>query len=156
TESRWLESLWFAGVLSNKPVVGRVGDTSFRIRKRAVGSNVFQPHLTGVLLDEDGLAQVRCRFGMHPLVWFLAIWFGLFLIGSCLVALATIVAVLGGRAPDGAWINIAFPAIILAVSGALVRLGRLSARDESRFLIDFLRDTIDTREASLGGSTRLA
>jgi small subunit ribosomal protein S21 len=156
TESRWSESLWFAGALSNKPVVGRVGNTSFRIRKRVLSPNVFQPHMNGELLDEDGRTRVRCRFGMHPLVWFLAIWFGLFLIGGCLIAIATIIAVLGGRASDGAWINIMFPAIVLAVSGAFVGFGRLSAHDEPRFLVDFLRDTIDTLEAPLGDGTRFA
>jgi hypothetical protein len=121
------ESSWVPGVFRNKPVSCRVEYSSFRIRKRIAYRNSFQPHLSGELSEEDGRTRIRCRLGMHPaVVAFMVIWFGGVVIGS-------------GR--------VAMGAIGLVCCGVALGLGRFAGRNEPRFLLDFLRDTIAAREA---------
>jgi hypothetical protein len=141
-------SWWFPAVFSNKPVAGHVKETSFRIRKRIAYRNSFQPHLSGELCDDSGRTRVRCRLGMHPaVVAFMVIWFGAVMIVGGTVAMRAIGFVLRGGAPADAWLGIAAPTIMLAGGAALVGHGHFLGRNEPRFLLNFLRDTIAAREA---------
>jgi hypothetical protein len=138
----------WARLLSTKPVVGRVEDTSFRIRKRLEAfNNPFQPHLWGELLDEDGRTRVRCRFGMNEfVVIFMAFWLSVVLIAGGPVAISAIASLLRGGAQADAWRSIVMAAAMPAFGVAFVGLGLFSARNERRFLLDFLRGTIAARE----------
>jgi len=142
TESRFL------AIFSNKPVAGHVGYTSFRIRKRIAYRNSFQPHLSGELLNESGRTRVRCRVGMHPaVIAFMAIWFGGVLIGGGSVMIGAIGSLVRGHATAHAWTTVAAVAFMLSGGVAMGALGRFAGRNEPRFLIDFLRDTIAVQEA---------
>jgi hypothetical protein len=134
-------------IFSNKPVSGLVEDTSFRLRKRTRGKT-YHPHLSGELLDEDGGTRVRFRFGMHPIVvGLIAIWFGFLLIVGGKDAISAIGSLLEGHAPADAWFSITFPVFVLAIGAACVGFVPFVYRDDLRFLVDFLRDTIAAREA---------
>jgi hypothetical protein len=142
TESRFL------AVFSNKPVAGHVGYTSFRIRKRIAYRNSFQPHVSGDLLNEGGRTRVRCRVGMHPaVIAFMAIWFGVLLIGGGAAAISAIGSLLRDHATAHAWTSVAAAAFMLSGGVAMVALGHFAGRNEPRFLIDFLRDTIAAQNA---------
>jgi len=138
----------FLAIFSNKPVAGHVGYTSFRIRKRIAYRNSFQPHLSGKLLNESGRTRVRCHVGMHPaVIAFMAIWFGGVLIGGGSVMISAIGSLVRGHATAHAWTTVAAVAFMLSGGVAIVALGRFAGRNEPRFLIDFLRDTIAAQEA---------
>jgi hypothetical protein len=61
------ENQWFCAHPQQQAGRRYVGDTSFRIRKRIVDRNSFQPRLSGELRDEGGRSR-PCPFGMHPAV----------------------------------------------------------------------------------------
>ena len=129
----------------SKPAIGRVDQTSFRIRKRlpAAVHNSFQSYLTGRMEDSGSATRVRCQFGMHPFVRvFMAIWFAmLFAFGAGWIVMASHSNGAGGFTVVGAIIP-----IMMAVFGVgLVIFGRFFARNEQRFLLDFLAQTIDAR-----------
>jgi hypothetical protein len=141
------QSRWFAPAHGDKPVVGHIGETSFRICKRIAYRNSFQSHLSGELCDEDGGCRVHCRFGMHPaVVAFMAIWFGVVLLGGGTVAIGAIGSLLKGHASTDVWTSIVLPGSMLACGAAMVGLGHLLCRNEQPMLVDFLRDTISARE----------
>jgi hypothetical protein len=126
---------------------GYVEETSFRICKRIAIANPFQPHLSGELLDEGGRTRVRCGVGMHlAIVGFMTIWLVFALIAGGTVAVPAIGFLLRGGALADAWPSIAFAAIMPACGVAFVGLGLLAARNEPRFLLDFLCDTIAARK----------
>jgi hypothetical protein len=84
---------------------------------------------------------------MHPVVVGLTvIWFGFLLVVGGKDAISAIVSFLGNHAPADAWTSITFPVFVLALGAACVGLVRAVYRNDLRFLLDFLRDTIAVRE----------
>jgi hypothetical protein len=129
----------------NKPAIGRVDETSFRIRKRlpAAVHNSFQSYLTGRMESDGNATRVLCRFGMHPFVRvFMVVWFVmLFAFG-----VAGIVIPGHGNGEHTFPIVAATVSIGMAVFGVgLVYFGRFFARNEQQFLLDFLAQTIEAR-----------
>jgi hypothetical protein len=142
-------SVWM--ILSSAPIVGRIGETSLRLRKRIWYSNSFQTWLSAELVDEGSRTRLRCRFGLHPFTRiFTAIWFsGVVLIGST-VFVGTMAAWLQDRLPltPQNLIGLLVPPGMLAVGILTYSIGRFFARNERRFLLEFLRDTIGAKDVA--------
>ena len=127
-------------------MIGRIAGTKLRARKRILYGNSFQTRLSADMAEQVGQTYVRCRFSMHPLVTaFLAVWFGgVVLIGGT----ASVVSLLAltsarPRVPTGTWLGILVPIAMLVFGFGLVRSGQYLARHERRFLIAFVRDTLE-------------
>jgi len=144
TESSGLFSL--AGLFGSKPVVGRVTETSLRLRKRIGYRNSFQSFLAATLRPEAGGTVISGEVAMHPFVRvFMLIWFGgVILIGGTMFV-ATVGTMLFGSGSQyqNAWMGAVIPPILLAFGFGLVRFGRYLARDETRFLTGFLIQTLN-------------
>jgi hypothetical protein len=127
-------------------VIGSVGQTSFRLRKRIGYRNSFQYSLSGKMIDDNGGTRLHCRIGLHPFVLvFLAFWFGVVLIGCGMVSVQTVSALARGAPLVGLWPGAAIPFLMLAAAAALVLFGRHLGRGEPGFLIDVVRQTLDAR-----------
>lgn len=137
-----------AGLFGSKPVIGRVTETSLRLRKRIGYQNSFQSFLVATLRGEAGGTVISGEFAMHPFVnAFMFVWFGgVILIGGTgfLAAVGTIFFVSGSQRQT-AWMGVVIPPLMLAFGFGLVRFGRYLARDEARFLTDFLAQTLDAK-----------
>jgi hypothetical protein len=144
TERSALFSL--AGLFGSRPVVGRVTETSLRLRKRIGYRNSFQSYLAATLRSEAGGTVISGEVAMHPFVRvFMFIWFsGVVLIGGTMFV-ATVGTMLfsAGSQHQNAWMGAVIPPLMLAFGFGLVRFGRYLARDETRFLRDFLIQTLD-------------
>jgi hypothetical protein len=129
-------------------VAGSVNETSFRLRKRIYYRNSFQYSLSGKLIDDNGQTRLHGRVGLHPFVRaFLAIWFGVVLIGCGWMAVRMAGAISRGTAAANLSPADAVPFLMLAGGAALVGFGKYLARDEPAFLIDFLRRSLDARDS---------
>jgi hypothetical protein len=131
-------------IFGGKPAIGRVDESSFRIRKRlgATFHNSFQTYLTGRLESDGSGTRVQCRFGMHPFVrGFMALWFAMLLAFTA----AGIMMGAHGSARGFPLVGIIGPAIMAVFGVGLVFFGRFFARNEQRFLLDFLAQTIEAR-----------
>jgi hypothetical protein len=123
-------------------VIGSVGETSFRLRKRIFYRNSFQASLSGKLIDDNGQTQVHCRVGLHPFVTaFLTVWIGIVLIGCIWM----IVSLVSGAIPGNRWPQAMIPFLMLAGGVALLKVGQFLSRDEADFLVDFVRRTLEAR-----------
>ena len=142
----------FLGSCGFKPVLGRVTDTSLRLRKRIDYRNSFQTRLTAAIRPEGAGTVISGSFSMHPFVRvFTIIWFaGVILIGGSMfaVALGSFISHASHR-PDNAWLGLAGPPLMLAFGYGLFRLGRYLARREASFITDFLIQVLNanTRNA---------
>jgi len=85
---------------------------------------------------------------MHRVVVGLfVIFFGYLLVVGAKDAISAIGSMLGGHTPADAWYSITFPLFVLVIVTAFVRIVPSVYRNDLRFLLDFLRDTIAAREA---------
>lgn len=145
-----LVPLSLSGMFGSKPVIGRVTESSLRLRKRIKYRNSFQSFLTATLRRDNGGTIISGRVAMHPFVRvFMFIWFGGgILIGGTIFVIAIGSMVFGsGRQPEGAWLGIVMPPVLLAFGYGLVRFGRYLARHEATFLTDFLIETLEAYKA---------
>jgi hypothetical protein len=144
---------WSTGSAPSKAeVVGKVEETRIRLHRPNTG-NSFSKHLFGRLTGDGNQTRLRCRIGLHPFVIaFMVFWAGGVLFmgrqaiaqghGTMTVSFFGLMTVF-----EGWWVGIAAPLILLCSGVAIVVLGCFFARDEEKILIDFLRKTIDVRDA---------
>jgi hypothetical protein len=101
------------------------------------------------LVAEGRGTRLRCRFAMHSAVLaFMVLWFGGVLVfGGSMVVTTLRDGLANGAAQDDQILLVVVPIMMLCAGAAMVVFGRYLARDDQRFLLDFLRDTIDAREA---------
>jgi hypothetical protein len=143
TERSALFSL--TSLFGSRAVIGRVTDTSLRLRKRIRYRNSFQSHLTATLRPEAGGTVISGEVAMHPFVRvFMFIWFGgVILIGGTMFVAAIGTIFFGsGSQHQNAWMGAVIPPVMLVFGFGLLRFGRYLARDETRFLTDFLIQTL--------------
>jgi len=129
-----------------------------RLRKQIGYGNSFQCILAGRLETHPNGTAFRGRTGIRTLVVvFMTAWFcGVVMIGGLIsvTAFCRMIGIdFGGqRRADGllSWqlVPLLFPALMLAFGAGLVRFSRRLARDEERFLIAFVAETIGSPPAS--------
>jgi hypothetical protein len=125
-------------------VIGSIGETSFRLRKRIFYRNSFQASFSGKLIDDQQGTLLHCRVGLHPFVTaFLTVWIGIVLI-RCIWM---IVSLASGAIPANRWPQAVIPFLMLAGGVALLKVGQFFSRDEADLLVDFLRRTLDARDS---------
>jgi hypothetical protein len=141
---------------------GRVRGGRFRVRKRLRFGNSLQTVLFGAMRADGARTRIQCRFGVDPVAKFLLVaWFvAVALLGVVLAVLCARLLLAGPPAHaarvvgPGSWalpIATAVPPVMLLLGYALARYGRWLARDERRFLIDFLRRTLLATDAEWPG-----
>jgi hypothetical protein len=132
-------------LFGSRPVVGHVSGRSVHLRKRIGYGNSFQTVLVGRLEESDGRTVFRGNAGMHRLVAiFMGLWFcGVVLIGGLVFVSAIGELLAGGGRP----LVLIAPPLMLAAGVGLVRFGRWLARDEERFLVDFVAEVINSPPA---------
>jgi hypothetical protein len=137
------QSEW--AIFGTGPVVGKVGEKSFRLRKRLkmMTRNSFQTYLFARLSSEGMSTRLTCRFGMHPFVIaFMIVWFS----GVTAGAAGSLVSGLrhhsNGAMPSAVTL-VPWGMVVFGI--VLVGVGRAMARGERQFLLDFLRQTVDAR-----------
>lgn len=153
-DTEWSALFSFAGLFGSRPVVGRVTESSLRLRKRIGYRNSFQNHLTATMRPEGGGTLISGDVAMHPFVRvFMFVWFsGVVVIGG-MMFLAAVSSLLfgGGNQYQNAWLGAIIPPAMLAFGYGLVRFSRYLARGETRFLIEFLVHTLDAYEKDRAG-----
>jgi hypothetical protein len=146
TERSALFSL--GGLFGSRPVVGRVNGSSLRLHKRIGYRNSFQIFLTATMQAEAGGTLISGGFAMHPFVRvFMLIWFGSVILIGGSIFVAIVRGVLSGTGSNrhNMWVGLVVPPAMLVFGVVLLRVGRFLARNESRFLTDFLIETLNAR-----------
>ena len=90
--------------------------------------------------------MISGEVAMHPFVRaFMFIWFGgVILIGGTMFVATVWTMLFSADGPrQNLWMGAVIPPFMLAFGFGLVRFGRYLARDETRFLTDFLIQTLD-------------
>lgn len=144
-----VDSDWEA--FGSKSVCGRVGDATFRLRERINYRNSFQTNVFGKLEPIAEGTLIRCRFGMHRfVVAFMILWFGILMAIGAKLAVTILTRQSEGSTAPIQW-TVPLTLVGLLICGAaLIRFGRLLARDEQRFLGEFICTVLAAKEADQG------
>lgn len=120
------------------PVIGRVRRRSVRIMMRRDYRNSFQTFLRGTLHEHGSGTIFRFRAGVHPFVIGFMIFYFIFVSGVGIAVVKDTIGV-GGNP-----VCVAFFPVIMVIGGiGLIIFCRWLARDEKRFLIRFVAETIN-------------
>ncbi len=140
-----VSSYW--AIASANKVVGSIDGDALRLRKRIYYRNSFQPTLRGSLADAPGGTRIRCEFGTISLAPIL-------IAAGVIFVIAIAMAATLGRGIELR--NVPLVAILVPL-GALplfaglgfgtIWLGRRLARGDEAYLLDFLRKTLEARDA---------
>jgi len=137
------------GFSGMRPVMGKVGETSFILRQRTGYRNSFATTLRGTFVEEGRRTRLHCRLGVHPFVRvFMLLWLAGVAAGACVLGFRVVAPLVNG-APSRAALSIAnilAPLLMLGFGIALAKVGRHAARDQQEYLIDFLARRLDARE----------
>ena len=138
-----IDSEW--ALFGSGPVIGRVSESSLRLRKRISYGNSFQSILVATLRPERSGTLISGTCGMRSAVrLFMLIWFaGIMLIGGGLLY-STLAAMFSGagRQPHD-YLLVLIPPGMLVLGFALTKFGRHLARNETQFIRQFLIQTLD-------------
>ena len=127
-----------AFLFGSNPVVGRVTESSLRLRRRIKYRNSFQKLLVVTMRPEGSGTVISGKFVMHPIIRvFTAIWFtGVIVIGGALFVRALHLFLLGSvLREDGVWQGLVFPPCMIVFGLLLTRFG---TRADIQFIEDFL------------------
>ena len=128
-----------------RPLIGRFRGNQLRARRRVWYRRSF--YLSAELIAEGSETRIRCRFSMHPfdkvvrIVWFS----GLVLIGGGALIAAIIDAALH-RDLARVWPSIVIPIFMLIFGLVVGGFGHHIARNDQRFLTDFIAETLSARQ----------
>ena len=70
-------------IAGSKPVLGAVGDTSIRLRRRTYYRHSSQYWLSGQFVEAGGQTRLHCTVGLHPFMrTLLEYWVGAVMLGG--------------------------------------------------------------------------
>jgi hypothetical protein len=139
------QGVWFPSMFGAKPLVGRVTDFTLRLRKQTFYANSFQTRYFATLQPAPGGTIISGSFGMHPFVRaFLVFWFGVLVVVEAILLLVAVGVISLGK-DSNLWVGLIVPPVMAAFGLLWIFVGRFMARDEQRFLTDFLIKTLDAR-----------
>jgi hypothetical protein len=134
------------------PLIGTVGETALRLRRRVDYRSSFQIHLFARLLPQASGTLLECRFRLNPLaVAFLVTWFTFVIIG--LMVGFAVAFDLFDVAPEPArplWPAAIIPVLMAAFAFIWLRMAQRMALDDEEFMLEFLRFSIDAQPAPRG------
>jgi hypothetical protein len=139
-------------ISGKKPVLGYVGDTSIRLRRRTYYRHTAQCWLSGQFVEEGGQTRLHCTTGMHPLMrTLLEYWVGAVVLGGGYVFLrsARLFFTAHGPLPEYLWLGLAVPPVLLGFGAVLLAFGDQNFGSDPRFLLEFVARTIDGKEVYL-------
>jgi hypothetical protein len=138
-----------AALRGSKPVVGWVTESSMRLRKRIGYGNSFQSYLTATMRPEAGGTAISGKIAMHPLVRAaMIVWFGaiIYMAGAPFIRTLYLMIVGSPAEYENAKVLLVTFPVMLAFGFGLIAFGRYLARNEIRFLTEFLIRELDARE----------
>ncbi len=129
----------WSGFAGSKPILGKVRDSGFRLRKRRYYKNDLAPFFYGRFVPEGSSTRIEGEFKMHPVARvFVIVWFSFL---ACLFVIASIPFVKGRQDAD---VGTLLASIGLAAFGiVLIKFGRWLARGEGRAIVAFLESTLE-------------
>jgi len=149
-ERRTLFSI--SGYKGDRPVLGEISDSTFRLQKRRYWRNDFAPNFYGRFVSEPtGGTRIEGYFALSPwLKKFMRFWLvGVVLLSGPIFVLSLLDMITGSHFATGdIWVGIIVPPTLVLWGFALPRIGRLLGKGDERYLLEHLQHVVAAREST--------
>ena len=154
-QQRTLFSL--SGYKGEKPILGEVGKTEFRLQKRRYSRNDFVGHFYGVFEPESGGTRIKGYFA--PPRWaryFMRVWLASAVVCGVPLFVATLRDVITGthKVSGDTWVGLVVPLLLVFVGTGLPTLTRRFGRNDRRSMVEFVQGAVGARVDDLDTSIR--
>lgn len=142
-EQRTLFSL--SGYNGERPVLGEVGESTFRLQKRRYSRNDFAGHFYGRVEAEPGGSRIQGYFDSPRWArYFMRVWLGFAILCGAPIFVLTLLDVFTGshHTTGDTWVGLIVPPALILFGPVLPKVGWLFGRGDRKFMLDFLQQTV--------------
>jgi hypothetical protein len=134
-----------SGYKGNLALVGEVGENTFKIKKRKYYRNDFAGQFYARLAPEAGGTRIEGYFDYPPWArYFIRIWLAFTVLTGTPIFLGTLSDVLRGShyTSGGNWVGLIVPPALVLFGTALPKAGRLLGKNDERFMLEQIQNTV--------------
>lgn len=149
-EERW-SLLPFSGRAGSQPVVGKMGERRFRLRKRRYVYSDFAGQFYGSVESAPGGSRIEGYFDFPRWVRYLMrAWMALAVVIAIPIFLLTLsdrfsrTHFMNGASP---WVGLIVPLVLLLYAFALPAFARWLGRGSERYVLEFMETTLAARRS---------
>ncbi|MGH9513665.1 MAG: hypothetical protein ACRD2U_16165 [Terriglobales bacterium] len=154
-EQRTLFSL--SGYKGERPVLGEVGKTTFRLQKRRYGRNDFAGEFYGTIEAQTGGSRIQGYFDASRWArYFMRFWLAFAVLCGTPIFVLTLLDVLTGshHTTGDTWVGLAVPPALVLFGTVLPKMGWAFGRSDRKFMLEFVQQTAAARVEGLETSNR--
>ena len=137
-----------SGYKGGRPILGQVGENTFRLRMRRYSRNDFAVNFYGRFAPEQGGTRIEGYFDMPRWTkYFMRIW----LAGAVLIGIPIFVGTLLDIATHSdymtgdKWVGLVVPPALVLYGTVLPSLGRLFGKRDRQFILQHIQNTLAAR-----------
>jgi hypothetical protein len=146
-EEHWT-ILSMSGYKGNRPLLGEVGQNTFRLQKRKYYRNDFAGQFYARFMPEPGGTRIEGYFDAQRWAkYFMRIWLGFaLLVGTPIFVRTVIDVVTGSHYMSGdKWVGLLVPPGLVLFGTVLPKVGRLLGKSNERFILEHVQNTLAAR-----------
>lgn len=137
-----------SGYKGERPILGEVGENTFRVQKRRYSRNDFAGHFYARFTAEPGGTRIEGYFDAPRWArYFMRIWLGFAVVVGVPIFVETVVGIetrshLGGGID---WVGLIVPPTLILCGTVLPRIGRLFGGADRRFILQNIQTILSAR-----------
>jgi hypothetical protein len=146
-EERWAP-FSMSGYQGNRPLLGEVGENTFRVQKRKYYRNDFAGHFYGRFAPEPGGTRIEGYFDAQRWArYFMRIWLTFAVLLGTLIFVRTVIDVVEGsqHLSGDQWVGLLVPPALVLFGIVLPKVGRLVGKSHERFILEHIEKTAAAR-----------
>ena len=146
-QEQWTPFL-LSGFRGERPLLGEVGEDTFRLRKRRYYRNDFARQFYARIMPEQGGTRIEAYFDTPRVTrYFMRVWLaGAVLIGTPIFIMTALDVSAGSHNMTGdLWVGLVVPPALILWGTFLPRIGWLFSRSEERFILQYVQGTLVAR-----------
>jgi hypothetical protein len=137
-----------SGYRGNRPLLGEVGENTFRMQKRRYSRNDFAGQFYARFAPEPGGTRIEGYFDAPRWArYFMRIWLAFAVLVGTPIFVGTVVDMATGShyTSGDKWVGLLVPPALVLVGTVLPKVGRLLGKADRRFIIEHIQSTLTAR-----------
>jgi len=146
-EEHWTLFSW-SGYRGDRPLLGEVGENSFRVQKRRNSRNDFAGHFYARFSPEPGGTRIEGYFDAPRWArYFMRVWLGFAVLTGIPIFVGTVVDMATGShyMRGDNWVGLLVPPALVLFGTVLPKAGRLLGKPDRRFILENVQNALATR-----------